>query len=104
MASATGLLDQRTCEWDDNCLAALEISEELLPVIGGDEGHPQLRPEFAQRWPALSEARLAMVVGDGAANNIGGGCSTSDRFALMVGTSGAMRVVFEGEPPDSLPP
>ena len=104
MASATGLLDQRTCEWDDNCLAALEISEELLPVIGGDEEHPQLRPEFAQRWPALSEARLAMVVGDGAANNVGSGCSTRDRFALMIGTSGALRVVFEGEPPDSLPP
>ena len=74
MASATGLLDQRSCEWDHDCLAALEISEELLPVIGGDEEHPQLRPEFAQRWPALSDARLAMVVGDGAANNIGSGC------------------------------
>ena len=104
MASATGLLDQRSCEWDHDCLAALEISEELLPVIGGDEEHPQLRPEFAQRWPALSDARLAMVVGDGAANNIGSGCSTRDRSALMIGTSGALRAVFDGDPPDSLPP
>jgi gluconokinase len=30
-------------------------------------------------------------------------CS-EDKIALMVGTSGAMRVVFEGEPPDELPP
>ena len=104
MASATGLLNQRTCEWDANSLQALQIAPELLPEIASDFEHPQLRPEFAERWPALSEARLSMVVGDGAANNIGGGCSTSDRFALMVGTSGAMRVVFEGEPPDSLPP
>ena len=104
MASATGLLDQRTCEWDRNCLKVLEITEEVLPEIAGDEEHPQLRPEFTQRWPALSEARLSMVVGDGAANNIGGGCWTRDRCALMVGTSGAMRVAFQGDPPDSLPP
>jgi gluconokinase len=104
MASATGLLDQRTCDWNSSVLAAVEIDETLLPEIADDNEHPQLRPDFAERWPALSEARLSMVVGDGAANNIGGGCSTPDRFALMVGTSGAMRVVFEGGPPDSLPP
>jgi len=44
------------------------------------------------------------VIGDGAANNIGGGCSTRDKIALMVGTSGAMRVVYEGQPPPQLPP
>ena len=42
------------------------------------------------------------IVGDGAANNIGAGCSTKDRIALMVGTSGAMRVVFAGGPSDEL--
>jgi gluconokinase len=104
MASATGLLDQRTCEWDTNCLQALEITQDVLPEIASGDEHPQLRPEFAQRWPVLSEARLSVVVGDGAANNIGGGCSTRDRFALMVGTSGAMRVAFDGDPLNHLPP
>lgn len=104
MASATGLLDQRTCEWDSECLAAIEIKQDLLPEIARDDEHPYLRPEFAERWPVLSEARLSVVVGDGAANNIGGGCATRDRFALMVGTSGAMRVAFDGNPPDQLPP
>ena len=59
---------------------------------------------FAARWPALAEARLITIVGDGAANNIGAGCSTKDKIALMVGTSGAMRVVFAGGPPDELSP
>src|SRR6185503_16551668 len=54
--------------------------------------------------PALAEARLVTIVGDGAANNIGAGCSTKDRIALMIGTSGAMRVVFAGEPPQELDP
>jgi gluconokinase len=42
-------------------------------------------------------------VGDGAANNIGVGCVTKSRAALMVGTSGAMRVVYKGQPPRRLP-
>jgi gluconokinase len=32
-------------------------------------------------------------VGDGACNNLGSGCATPDRIAVMVGTSGAMRAV-----------
>jgi len=52
----------------------------------------------------LSRARLVTIVGDGAANNIGAGCSTKETIALMVGTSGAMRVVFAGPPPDKLSP
>jgi gluconokinase len=41
-------------------------------------------------------------VGDGAANNIGGGCASKKKIALMVGTSGAMRIVFAGDPPPDL--
>jgi gluconokinase len=43
-------------------------------------------------------------IADGAANNIGAGCSTREKVALMIGTSGAMRVLFQGPPPDRLPP
>ena len=45
------------------------------------------------------------ALGDGACDNIGSGCTTRDRFALMVGTSGAMRAVIEAgriEIPDGL--
>ena len=104
MASATGLFNQRTCSWDWDLVKELGISAETLPEIGILNTHPRLNGNFALRWPALAEARLCAVVGDGAANNIGGGCSQRDEIALMVGTSGAMRVVYEGEPPEQLPP
>jgi gluconokinase len=45
------------------------------------------------------------ALGDGACDNVGSGCTTRDRFALMVGTSGAMRAVVEAdriEIPDGL--
>ena len=84
MASATGLFDQRACNWDFDFVEALGISKNHLPQI-------------------VTEKEL-LVVGDGAANNIGGGCSTKDNIALMIGTSGAMRVAFTGEPPSNLHP
>jgi len=100
MASATGLFNQRDCDWDWELVQALGISPDTLPEIRNSCFGPRLAKSFALRWPALAEARLVTIVGDGAANNIGAGCSTKDRIALMVGTSGAMRVVFAGGPPD----
>ena len=101
MASATGLFNQRDCDWDWNFVDALNISPDTLPEIK-TQVSASLSEPFAVRWPALAEARLVCVVGDGAANNIGAGCSTKDKIALMVGTSGAMRVVFAGDPPEKL--
>jgi gluconokinase len=103
MASATGLFNQRECEWDRNLVQALGLSPDTLPEIQ-TQPNARLTDSFAARWPALAGARLITIVGDGAANNIGAGCSTKDRIALMIGTSGAMRVVFAGEPPGELSP
>jgi len=101
MASATGLFNQRDCDWDWEFVRDLGISSDTLPEIK-TQTSLRLSEAFAFRWPALAEARLVTIVGDGAANNIGAGCSTKDKITLMVGTSGAMRVVFAGEPPDNL--
>jgi gluconokinase len=103
MASATGLFNQRTCDWDWDLVRALDIPTNTLPAIRTGAS-PKLSSKFADRWPSLAEARLAAIVGDGAANNIGGGCCTKNKTALMVGTSGAMRVIFKGAPPDQLQP
>jgi gluconokinase len=103
MASATGLFDQQACDWDWAFSEMLGIFPDQLPLIYKDTTLP-LSDSFRGRWPALANARLVTMVGDGAANNIGGGCSTKENIALMIGTSGAMRVVFAGEPPANLPP
>jgi gluconokinase len=103
MASATGLFNQRDCDWDWDFIGQLGISPDSLPEIKTQTA-ARLTDDFALRWPALAEARLVTLVGDGAANNIGAGCSTKDKIALMVGTSGAMRIVFQDEPPAELAP
>ncbi|RJP25592.1 MAG: carbohydrate kinase [Candidatus Omnitrophota bacterium] len=103
MASASGLLDSAKCAWDQETLDAISVEEDQLSLLcDADEGLTGMQPSFVNRWPWLKEAIWFPSLGDGACSNIGSGCSVEDRFAIMVGTSGAMRAVWRGdyrEPP-----
>ena len=80
MASTSGLLDLTTLAWDEELLATLGVDRDRLPEI-----------DDVQLWP------------DAACSNAGAGCTTRDRAALMVGTSGALRVLYESEQPQPRP-
>jgi gluconokinase len=102
-ASATGLFDGRRFVWDDELSAALGLDANQLPplaVEGNADFH--VAGAYAKRWPQLKDRLWFAPVGDGAANNIGAGCVNKSALALMIGTSGAMRVLYEGEPPTEL--
>jgi len=99
MASGTGLLDQRTCEWDEELTRGIE---DALPPID-DTPRSGLRPEWAERWPGLREVPWFPAWGDGACSNLGSGCGTLERAALMVGTSGALRVLWRSEDVPEIP-
>ncbi len=90
-ASATGLMNQRTCRWDAEVLEACGVTERHLAPIVDIEDTAALRPRWAARWPALASAVWLPAVGDGALNNVGAGCVTRDRVAVMIGTSAAVR-------------
>jgi gluconokinase len=86
LASATGLLDLHARAWDRELLEILGIDAEQLPDISD---------EAVDGWyPALL---------DGACSNLGAGCATRERAALMVGTSGAFRTVYETRQPQARP-
>ena len=77
-ASATGLLNLREARWDEELLDALGLDEARLPGIGD---------EPIDGWyPALL---------DGVCSNLGSGCTGRGRAALMIGTSGAYRTLYE---------
>jgi len=76
IASGTGLLDLTTNDWDAELLDALGLDVALLPTIGN-----------------------VPVWLDGVCSNLGAGCTGPDRAALMIGTSGAMRILYETERP-----
>jgi gluconokinase len=82
MASATGLLNLNTRAWDQELLETLGLDAERLPAVSDE-------PVDGWQTAAL----------DGACSNLGAGCVGRERAALMVGTSGAFRTVYETEQP-----
>ena len=105
MASGTGILDIRRCAWDASLVRFLQIKEKNLAAIANEDSETfELTASYAKRWPRLQNAKWFPAIGDGAANNIGAGCMKKSKAALMVGTSGAMRVAYKGDPPDKIPP
>jgi gluconokinase len=76
IASGTGLLDLTTNDWD----------AELLDALGLD----------AARLPTIADVPVWL---DGVCSNLGAGCVGPDRAALMIGTSGAMRILYATERP-----
>lgn len=80
MASSSGLLDLGANVWD----------EELLAAVGVEAG----------RLPQIADLPVWL---DAACSNLGAGCVGRERAALMVGTSGALRVLYRCERPAPRP-
>lgn len=104
MASGTGIFDIRSCDWDKELLRYLKIKRTELPEIGAtNDTSFSLAAKWQKRWPRLKGANWFPAVADGVANNIGSGCVDETKAALMIGTSGAMRVVYKGRQPKKIP-
>ena len=102
-ASGTGVFDVRRNDWDEEMIDFLGVRREQLPRIAGDEETFALKGASTKLFQQLVDAKWYPAIGDGAANNVGANCVEKTRAALMIGTSGAMRVIYAGEPPKKIP-
>lgn len=94
VASWSGLLNRHSLEWDRPLLEAQGLApEQLSPIAASNEPLEGLCDEYAARWPSLRGVPWFAAVGDGAAANVGSGCTSHERIALTVGTTGAMRTI-----------
>ncbi len=97
VASWSGLLNRRELNWDAELLSVLGVSsDQLSQLVDVDHAWSGLAAPFALRWPALKDVPWYPAVGDGAAANLGSGCTTPERVAVTIGTSSAIRVVMPG--------
>ncbi len=104
MASASGLFDQQAQTWDEETLSWIPgMSKGRLSVVSDDTVRGLL-PEWRDSLSRLSNIPFLPALGDGACSNVGSGVTDSGRLALMIGTSGAMRVMVSGGKPPPVPP
>jgi gluconokinase len=99
MASASGLWNQCTSDYDAATLEALPVRrDQLADPHAMDEAECRLLPEYSRMWPAFDGVPWYPALGDGAAAHIGSGCLRPDQFSLTVGTTGALRALIPAEP------
>jgi gluconokinase len=101
MASGTGLFRLESLGWDEELLEVLQVRKESLPELS--EAATGLLPRVGRRFPELAGLPWLTAYGDGALANLGSACTVVSRRALTVGTSGALRVLYRGAPPEQLP-
>ena len=94
LASGTGLLDQETLGWYEPFLARIGVYPEQLSPIGEvDSVMSGLRSPFAEHLSRLAGTPFLLPAGDGACDNLGAHALNPRRWALMVGTSAALRAI-----------
>ncbi|WP_116125810.1 gluconokinase [Lewinella sp. IMCC34183] len=99
LASATGLLDLRRRDWDEEALRLAGDGQRLplrLPGLVPARRRLHWRPEVAER---LGARDLPLCIGgsDGCLANLGSGLLEPGKVSLTIGTSGAVRATHRGD-------
>lgn len=92
IASATGLFNIHTKQWDQQCLSLLSISSSQLPTPISPTA--QLSPDASC---TLLPPSICIIPGasDGCLSNLGAGALSNGKLALTIGTSAAVRVAID---------
>lgn len=96
MASATGMLNARNQQWDEELMRVLHVRPEQFPPLGDvKDSIKGLQAAYTSEWPALRQVPWFPAIGDGAAACVGSGCASLENWSMTIGTSSAMRVVVQ---------
>lgn len=94
MVTGTGLLNPSTLELDHELLTACSLERSDLGTICEDP--VEVSGELSREFPELIAVPWFPAIGDGAASNLGSGCTTPAFAAINVGTSAALRIMQSG--------
>lgn len=94
LASASGLCNLSTRDWDPDILDFIGIeSDHLSPVVSPTEIFTGLERDCAQKMGLSPDTPFVIGASDGVLANVGVGAIQPGQVAITVGTSGAVRTV-----------
>jgi len=92
LASATGLYNLYTRDWDEEALEWCGVTREQLPrLVKTTDILGCIRPELAKKLGLSENTRIVAGASDGALANLGVGAVHPGCLAISIGTSGAVR-------------
>ncbi|QGH33828.1 gluconate kinase [Gracilibacillus salitolerans] len=98
MASATGLMNVKSLDWEEEALELAGVKRsQLSEIVGPTEIVEGLKTEIATElgWPEGTP--LVIGAADGQLANLGNGAIKPGEVAVTVGTSGAIRQLISGQ-------
>jgi gluconokinase len=97
MASATGLFNVETLDWDPQNMELAGVKREQLPELMPSTGRIQgLKAEFAERMKLSTATPFVLGGQDGVLANLGIGAIEPGVAAVTIGTSSAVRTAVRG--------
>ena len=96
IASATGLFNIHTLDWDDEALTTAQITKDQLPkIVPTTEIFTEMKPEIAEEMGISNTTPVVVGANDGCLANLGVNALKPGVVALTIGTSGAIRTVTD---------
>lgn len=97
MASATGLLNLQTMDWDEEVLKLAGVKRsQLSAIVPPTTVLPSLKKAVAEEIGISDSIPFVIGACDGQLANLGDGAILSGEVAISVGTSGAIRQFIQG--------
>ncbi|HCX3693327.1 TPA: gluconokinase [Staphylococcus aureus] len=96
MASATGMFNLETLDWDVGVLELLGISEEMLPeLVPTTYVMKGMKERYATLMGLNEDTPFVIGASDGVLSNLGVNSVGKGEVAVTIGTSGAIRTVID---------
>lgn len=95
VASATGLFNIHTLDWDPEVLRMVGItSERLSEHVAATTVLQGVEPQYARAMGVPSDLLVVVGAGDGLLCHLGTGCVHPGQMSCTIGSSGALRMFF----------
>ncbi|MDJ1502675.1 gluconokinase [Xanthocytophaga agilis] len=92
LASATGLFDIHTLDWNKQALQKIQLPVDKLSTLVDIFHVEHCSSEWAERLTIPDQTPFVIGASDGCLANVGTGAVTPDQVSITVGTSGAVRI------------
>lgn len=97
MASATGLFNLKTFDWDEEAMELAGITrDQLSKIVPPTELLTGIDPTIANEMGISTQIPVVIGSADGQLANLGSGAISSGEIAISAGTSGAIRQMIHG--------
>lgn len=96
LASATGMMNLKTLDWDEEALNIAGITrEQLSELVPTTNVFKNLRPDIAKLIDIEPQTPFVIGASDGVLSNLGVNAIRKGEIAITIGTSGAIRTIID---------